>query len=188
MANREEQERKRRKSDPIRSEEYRKANPDQVKLTKEKQKLKVLKQRVQNDNFDEEVKKKERERKKAYRERKASERREVNKENEEDKTSETFKESETEPSTSQPRKKSRLSLKGILMGKKRNKEKNETIENLKETNKDLEHENNKMDISMQEKVADNMTLHLELKRKDKEIIELKKKLFENDQWIKSDYK
>ena len=45
-----------------------------------------------------------------------------------------------------------------------------------ETNKDLEHENNKMDISMQEKVAENMTLHLELKRKDKEIIELKKKI------------
>ena len=188
MANREEQERKRRKSDQIRSEEYRKANPDQVKFTKEKQKLKVLKQRVQNDDFDEEVKKKEKERKKAYRERKASESREVNKENEEDKTSETFKESETEPSTSKPRKKSRQSLKGILMRKKTNKEKNETIENLVETNKDLEHENNKMDISMQEKVAENMTQHLELKRKDKEIIELKKKLFENDQWIKSDYK
>ena len=52
MAESKEQKIKRRKSNQTRSDEYRKANRDQVKLSKEKQKHKVLKQKVQNDNFD----------------------------------------------------------------------------------------------------------------------------------------
>ena len=54
-------------------------NPELVKLAREKQKLKVLKKRVEDVGYDEEVKKRDRERKKAYREKKALQK--VNSEN-----------------------------------------------------------------------------------------------------------
>ena len=62
----------RRKSGQERTAEYRKNIPDKVKLTKEIEKLDTLKKRVEDEQFDEEVKRKERERKKAYRAKKAS--------------------------------------------------------------------------------------------------------------------
>ena len=64
-------ERKRRKSGQERTADYRQNNPDQVKITKEKEKLDNLKKRVEDENFDEEVKRKERERKRVYRAKKA---------------------------------------------------------------------------------------------------------------------
>ena len=66
MSEREEPEKKRRKSNTDRTSEYRKANPEQAKLSKEKVKLETLKRRLEDDKFDEEYKKKERDRKKAY--------------------------------------------------------------------------------------------------------------------------
>ena len=74
-------ERKRRKSGQERTAEYRQNNPDQVKLSREKEKLDLLKKRVEDEQFDEEVKRKERERKRVYRAKKALEAIEGNKEN-----------------------------------------------------------------------------------------------------------
>ena len=57
-----------------------------------------------------------------------------------------------------------------------------------ELNKCLENEKDGVNTSMQEIVAENKKLHREVQKKDNEISELRKKLFENDQWLKSDYK
>ena len=64
-------ERKRRKSGQERTADYRQNNPDQVKLSREKEKLDLLKKRLEDEQFDEEVKRKERERKRVYRAKKA---------------------------------------------------------------------------------------------------------------------
>ena len=67
MAEREEPERKRRKSGQERMSDYRDRKLDLVKLSKEIEKLETLRKRANSDNFDEEVKKNEREREKNYR-------------------------------------------------------------------------------------------------------------------------
>ena len=184
-------ERKRRKSGQERTAEYRKNNPDKVKITREKEKLDNLVKRVEDEKFDDEVKRKERERKRVYRAKKTLENKEnENKENEEstskdDHNKETTNES---PATSNQTPKSRQSLAGLLARRRTNKEKNETIDDLMETNKDLEHENARMDISVRESETENMKLKIENKKKDKEISDLKNKLVENDLWLKSTYK
>ena len=176
-----------RKSVVERADEYRKANPEQVKLTREKQKLRVLKKRVEDVGYDEEVKKRSRERKKVYREKKASEiGNSENKKVSQEKGPENNV--ETDPTSSRSKIKSRQSVKGLVIRKKTNIEKNKTIYDLVESNKSLEYENYRVNISMQETVDENKKLHLEIKKKDNEIGELRKKLIENDQWLKSDYK
>jgi hypothetical protein len=191
MSDRNMPERKRRKSGQERTAEYRKNNPDKVKITREKEKLDNLVKRVEDEKFDDEVKRKERERKRVYRAKKTLENKEnENKENEEstskdDHNKETTNES---PATSNQTPKSRQSLAGLLARRRTNKEKNETIDDLMETNKDLEHENARMDISVRESETENMKLKIENKKKDKEISDLKNKLVENDLWLKSTYK
>ena len=124
MSDRAMPERKRRKSGQERTADYRQNNPDQVKITKEKEKLDKLKKRVEDENFDEEVKRKERERKRVYRAKKAIE---ENKENapKVDINTETTTESPQSSSNQTP--KSRQSLAGLLARRRTNKEKNETI-------------------------------------------------------------
>jgi hypothetical protein len=130
-------ERKRRKSGQERTADYRQNNPDQVKLSREKEKLDLLKKRLEDEQFDEEVKRKERERKRVYRAKKALE---GNKENDDT--------NESPQSTSNQTPKSRQSLAGLLARRRTSKEKNETIDDLVEANKDLENENARMDISI----------------------------------------
>ena len=170
-------ERKRRKSGQERTADYRQNNPDQVKLSREKEKLDLLKKRLEDEQFDEEVKRKERERKRVYRAKKALE---GNKENDDT--------NESPQSTSNQTPKSRQSLAGLLARRRTSKEKNETIDDLVEANKDLENENARMDISMRETDTENMKLKMENKKKDREISDLKNKLVENDLWLKSTFK
>ena len=74
--------RKRAKSGQERQADYRKKNPDYIKLSKEKEKLEILKNRCKSEQYDEDYKRKERERKAAYRAKKALEAKtESNKEN-----------------------------------------------------------------------------------------------------------
>ena len=178
MSNVEEHVRKRTKSGQERQSEWKKNNPNLVKLSKEKSKLETLKRKVEDENFADEVKRKERERKAAYRAKKVSE----EKENVENETA-----PKTSP-TSGPNPKSRQSLSGLLVRRRSNYEKYEAMSNLVENNKELQHENEKMDVSMQEAEVKNMNLKIENKKKDSEIAALKSKLVENDQWLKSTYK
>ena len=106
-------ERKRRKSGQERTADYRQNNPDQVKLSREKEKLDLLKKRLEDEQFDEEVKRKERERKRVYRAKKALE---GNKENDDT--------NESPQSTSNQTPKSRQSLAGLLARRRTSKEKN----------------------------------------------------------------
>jgi hypothetical protein len=170
-------ERKRRKSGQERTADYRQNNPDQVKLSREKEKLDLLKKRLEDEQFHEEVKRKERERKRVYRAKKALE---GNKENDDT--------NESPQSTSNQTPKSRQSLAGLLARRRTSKEKNETIDDLVDANKDLENENARMDISMRETDTENMKLKMENKKKDREILDLKNKLVENDLWLKSTFK
>ena len=103
-----------RKSVVERADEYRKANPEQVKLTREKQKLRVLKKRVEDVGYDEEVKKRSRERKKVYREKKASE---IGNSENEKVSQEKGPENnvETDPTSSRSKLKSRQSVKGLVI-------------------------------------------------------------------------
>ena len=52
--------RKRAKSGQERQADYRKKNPEYIRLSKEKEKLQMLKSRCENEKYDEEYKRKER--------------------------------------------------------------------------------------------------------------------------------
>ena len=180
MAEREEPERKRRKSGPERMSDYRERNPDLVKLSKEKEKLETLKKRANSENFDEEVKKKERERKQAYRAKKALEKELDDKEN--------MTENDMETPQSQLNTKNCQLLAGLLSRRKTNRDKNEVIDDLFDNNKELETENEKINISLTETEYENLALKIENRKKDKEIADLKRQVAENDMWFKIDYK
>ena len=72
--------------------------------------------------------------------------------------------------------------------RKTNRDKNEVIDDLFDNNKELEKENEKMNISLTETESENVALKIENRKKDKEIADLKRQVAENDLWFKIDYK
>ena len=137
MSDNEGNSRKMSKSVQERVQEYRKNNPEQNKLSRERAKLAKLKRKVEDPEYAEEEKKKERLRKAEQRKQKK-----MQAENEEKEKENSFQlNSSSEDSISEatkknkPTPKSHQALSGLLVRRQTNKEKNEAIDNLKQNNK-----------------------------------------------------